>query len=265
MTAIASLVITVFAFWLAGKPPAAFAALGAPGWIAWIGLVVAGWAGALLALLVKATMTAIDRSLVPDLAMTPVAVEQVPDALRVVSDQLEAIGMTRVTPPLAVTMSNPGILYGFLTTAGDVASSAFVVQPPGGGTPVTSFDFVSVFEGDRGGLTTSPNPAGSVLPATPGSLRQVFPAGEPAALLQRHQESLAWLAAQGVRSRTIAATDFEALFRASLGRQRAAFLRARLRYTLTAVWRTLRKSTPHLGPVKDQPSTRPELARLAAR
>lgn len=36
MTAIASLVITAFAFWLAGKPPGALDAYGLPGWIAWI-------------------------------------------------------------------------------------------------------------------------------------------------------------------------------------------------------------------------------------
>lgn len=95
---------------------------------------------------------------------------------------------------------------------------------------------------------------------TPVAVEQV-----PDALLQKHQEALAWLASQGVRCRKIAPTDFESLFRASLALQRAAFLRARLRYAVTAVWRSVRKTTPHLGPLKDQRSVRPELGRLVAR
>jgi hypothetical protein len=69
--------------------------------------------------------------------MTPVGMDRVPDALRVVSDQLAALGLTRATPPLAVTMSNPGILYGFVQEGGDVAASAFTVQPAGGAAAVT--------------------------------------------------------------------------------------------------------------------------------
>lgn len=77
MTAVASLVLTAVAFWIARHPPAALDAYGTPGWIAWIAIVVGGWTFGLFVLLVKTTLTAIDRSLVPDLAMTPVAVEQV--------------------------------------------------------------------------------------------------------------------------------------------------------------------------------------------
>jgi hypothetical protein len=263
--AIVSLVLTVIAWWIAQDPPEAIRAFGVAGSIAWIACVALGWAFAMLALLTKSAITSIDQSLRPDVAMTPVGDDRVPAALRAVADQLTALGLTRATPPLSITLSNPAVFFGFVHDGGDVAASAFAIQPPGPRPPVTSFDFVSWLEGDRGGLTTSPNPAGSALRATPGALRQVFPGGDPATLLKRHREALDWLRTQGARAKTLRATEFEPLFRASMGRQRGAFERAKLRFALTAIWRTVRKSTPHLGPVQTQPSTPAQIDFLLGR
>jgi hypothetical protein len=264
MTAILSLVITVLAFWLAQHPPAWFAAQ-AGGWLAWVGIVLGAWLSCLLVVLVKATVTSIDRNLSPTVKMTPVGEDKVSPALGALANQLAALGLTRATPPLSVSLTNPAVLIGFVQDGGDIASSAYSVQPPADRPAVTAFDFVSRFDGDRGGLTTSANPAGAVLPATPGALRQVFPGSDPATLFKKHREALDWLRSEGVRARPVRAAEFESLFRLAQERQRAAFLRARLRFAFTAIWRTIRKTTPHIGPVQQQPSARREIRYLLGR
>jgi hypothetical protein len=264
MTAIVSLAATIAAFWLALNPPDAFAPYGIAGSAAWIVIVAAGWVLLMFGVLVKATLASIDQSLPEALTLTPVGVDRVPDVLRSLSDQITTLGFTRATPPLLVTLSQPAVFYGFVKDGDPVVASAFVIEPPGQ-PPVPSFDFVSKFESHRGGLTTSPNPAGSALPATPGSLRQVFPGGDPATLLEKHRESLAWLAGQGVRAAALRAPDFEPFFRESMQRQRGAFLEARLWFALTAIWRTVTKRTPHIGAIKDQAFARAQLRRLVGR
>src|SRR5437879_4975485 len=80
--------------------------------------------------------------------------------------------------------------------------------------------------------------------AAPGALRQVFPGADVATLVARHREAVAWLATQGVRTRRLQGTEFQNLLRLAAERQRTAFHAARLSYALTAIWRTISKTTP---------------------
>jgi hypothetical protein len=238
-------ILAVAAFWLMGRAPAS---VSRPVWVIVVALL---WFGVMFGLLLRATLRSLERSLRGDVAMTPVGEDRMPEALRTLADRYSSLGLTRATPPLAVAMSNEAILVGFIQRDGDVAGSTFSIQPPIGAT-VTSYDFFSRFEDDRGALTTSPSRGGSVLRSTPGVLRQVFPHADPATLLQRHREALAWLSTQGVRARKLRIDEFEAVFRRALEQQQAAFRAARLGYALTAIWRTVTKATPNLGPLREQ-------------
>ena len=255
-------VITIAALWLMGSPPASMAQPGIER-IVWMGGVALVWVLVMFFLLVRATVASLDRNLQPNLTMAPVAEERMPDALRAAADRFAALGFTRATPPLAVALSHPGLLLGFVQEGGDVAGSAFCVERPASLPALTSFDVFSRFEGDRGGLTTSPSRSAAVLHPTPGALRQVFPGADAATLLARHREALAWLSTQGIRARPLRGVEFETLFRSAMERHRAAFVAARLRFAFTAIWRVVSRSTPNLGPLPQQRTARTEIRRLA--
>jgi len=238
-------IVALVAFWAMGRAPAS---VSRPVWIIIVALV---WFGVMFVLLLRATLESLERTLRGDVEMTPVGEERVSEPLRELTERYTALGLIRATPPLAVAMSNEAILVGFVERDGDVAGSTFCIQPAVGAA-VTSYDFFSRFEGDQGALTTSPSRGGSVLRSTPGALRQVFLDADPATLLLRHREALAWLGTQGVRARTLRVDEFETVFRRALAQQRAAFRAARLGYALTAIWRTITKATPNIGPLREQ-------------
>ena len=256
------LVITIAAFWLIASPPASMTLSGIQRMV-WMGGVALVWGLVMFVLLVRATLASLDRNLQPTLTMTPVGEDRMPDALRAAADHFVALGFTRATPPLAIGLSHPGLLLGFVQDGGDVAGSAFCVERPASRPTLTSFDVFSRFEGDRGGLTTSPSRSAAVLRATPGALRQVFPGADAATLLARHREALAWLATQGIRARSLRLAEFETLVQSAMERHRAAFLAARLRFAFTAIWRVAARTTPNLGPLKHQRAARAEIQRLA--
>src|SRR5438552_10298846 len=249
--------ISVLAFWLMAHPPAAIATPGRAR-ITWIAGVALAWALVMLAALVRATIASIDRNLAPGLTMTPVGDDQVPDALRPLAEQFVALGLARATPPLAIGATHATVLLGFVEDDGVVAGSAFSIRTARGSAH-TAFDLFSRFENDRGALTTGRSSAGAVLRPAPGALRQIFSGADLPTMLAKHREALAWLEREGVRARRLRASEFEALLRLGLARQRSAFDSARLAYALTAIWRTITRANPHARPIREQRAARAEV------
>jgi hypothetical protein len=116
----------------------------------------------------------------------------------------------------------------------------------------TVFDFVSILDSGRGGLTSMAEPAGAAIPASPGSLRQVFPHADLEAAWRGHREGVDWLRQRGLPARAITAATFAPDFRESFARQRRAFLAAPLRTAIVAFWRAATGRTPELGPLAEQ-------------
>jgi hypothetical protein len=128
--------------------------------------------------------------------------------------------------------------------------------------PRTVFDFVSIFSGERGGLTTVAAVEGVALPGAPGSLRQALP-GEPlAACWQRHREALAFLSQRGLPPRSVVASSFVADFRESFRRQRAAFLARPLSTTLVTLFRAAFRTSPEVGPLVSRRGIEESAARI---
>lgn len=240
--------------WLVFRPP---------GWMEAVG----PWAHAINALLcaillLNLVALVIGSNLPRQLVLEPVPRSAVHHKLAALDGQLRALGFRSVGGPQRVKMAPSAILLGYVHETEPVYATAFRAEHV---RPRACFDFVSIFEEDRGGLTTNAEPDGAVLPAAPGSLRQVFPRGTPEELFQRHLDGLAFLRKRGIRCRTVSEHRFDKDFIAAIGRQREMFLAAPMFYALVALWRTATRKIPFLGELHNQKVACREIERLLAR
>ncbi|MGH7162347.1 MAG: hypothetical protein ACREID_02600 [Planctomycetota bacterium] len=225
-----------------------------------------GWAlypvgAALLVLLtLVAVGVAILRNLPGRVGVAPLPESGVSPNLKALEEQYARLGFQRAGPPLAVRLFPPAILVPFVNAKEAMYGTAFLPRGMSGPT----FDFVTVLEGGRGGLTSAPKLEAGVLPAAPGDLRQIFPGLAPGELLDRHREAVRWLRDQGFAPRKVSAETFSLDFTASFARLRRAFLQAPVRNTVRALVRVLTRKSPHLGPVDVQAHGAAEVARMVA-
>jgi hypothetical protein len=226
--------------WLLASPPAFLDGLGPLRY---------GLAAALVGLLLVAlTGVQILANLPADIRMAPLA--DAPDVS--VSDlvtRLGALGFVAAGPPLRVEIAPPATLVPLVNEAEQCYATVFRT----GTVPAkTAYDFVSILQGDRGGLTSGPEPGGTALPAAPGSLRQAFPGATPEQVFAHHREAAGYLRGRGLSLRRVSAASFAADFRESFRRQRAAFLRSPLTGAITTLWRASTGRSPHVGPIRQQ-------------
>jgi hypothetical protein len=240
--------------WLAFWPPPF-----TESWGWWRYLVMGSLAG--LAFLAS-ILLAVLQSLPQDLALEPLGRPLHDPGIQTLAESLHLLGFRQASEPLLVGTKPPAALVAFLHREQPAWATVFRT----GTLPAkVSFDIVSILEGGNGGLTTLNNPAGAVLPAAPGSLRQVFPGAAPERVFAEHCAALAGLGKRGLAFRRPAAAAFPDLFRKSSARQRAAFLRSPLRHTLAILWRLWTKDNPHLGPVLGQRAAELQIRHLLAR
>jgi len=223
------------------RAPAALRSLGPAS------IVVA--AGLVFLLLVVFTAWMIGRNLPAQIGLRPRLEGSVPPEVRALVDAYRALGFVPAGPPREAGVMPPALLVPLVHDAERCYGTVFRTTT----VPAkTSFDVVSILEGDRGGLTTGPDPAGATLPAAPGELRQVFPGARVEELFARHREALAFLRSRGLAARAVSAATFEADFRGAFARQRRAFRAAPLRWAVIAIWRSATRRTPHVGPLAAQ-------------
>lgn len=202
------------------------------------------------------------QSLPKNLGFQPLVQPLFDPEIQALAESLYLLGFRQAGEPLLIGVKPAAELVAFLHQEQPAWATVFRT----GTLPAkVGFDFVSILEGDNGGLTSLNNPAGAILPAAPGSLRQVFPGAAPERVFAEHCAAVATLAKRGLAFRRPVAGSFPDLFRKSSARQREAFLRAPLRHTLAALWRLLTKNNPHLGPVLGQRATEGQIRQLLAR
>jgi hypothetical protein len=227
--------------WLLFYPPEVLAPLGP-----WRYLV----AGVLVLLLLIAFTAAQLATNLPDpLSLTPASEEDVPPGLQELAARLEALGFAPAGPAYDVGVRPPAVLLPLVHETELSYSTVFRTRT----LPAkTVFDFVSILDSGRGGLTSMAEPAGAAIPAPPGSLRQVFPHADLEAAWRGHREGIDWLRQRGLPARAVTATTFVPDFRESFARQRRAFLAAPLRTAIVAFWRAATGRTPEIGPLSEQ-------------
>ncbi|HPS79898.1 MAG TPA: hypothetical protein PLS53_17185 [Thermoanaerobaculaceae bacterium] len=242
MKQIATLVPALFGIflgWMLVNPPA---------WLEPLGLLRFAVMGVLvLGLLVGFVALQLGRNLPEDVVLTPRSGGD--QHLEPLVRAFEELGFVRAGPAVEVGISPPAVLQPLVHRHEPAYATVFRT----GTLPaVTSVDVVSILQGERGGLTTNADVRGASLPGELGSLRQVFPGADPAALFRRHCEALAWLRARGLPARPVAGERFAADFKRAMSRQRRAFLLTPLRTTVVAIWRTLTGRVPHVGALPEQ-------------
>jgi hypothetical protein len=245
------IVVGLLLGYLLVSPPGFLAPLGSWRWPAVAAIV--------LLVLLAFTAYQLSANLPAEPPLEPAAEAAVDGELRSLCARFEALGFQRVGPAMTVGISPPALLVAFVHEVERSYGTAFRTTTL---PPKTAFDCVSILEGDRGGLTTGAEPAGAVIPAARGSLRQVFPKASVEKVLERHREGLHYLRSRGLQARPVSASTFHADFAMSFRRQRAAFLASPLRGTLVTLWRAATGRTPHLGPVATQPAAQAAIHEL---
>jgi hypothetical protein len=164
-------------------------------------------------------------------------------------EHLKALGFVEAGPPLRVEVKPAVVLQPFVHASEPVYATAFRT----GTVPaVTAYDFVSILDGFRGGLTSNADPRGGTLPAGPGAFRQIASGAGVEAVFRLHLEGVAWLRGRGLGVRKVSAQDFVADFKAAIRKQGEGFRSAPVRHALIALWRTVSKRHPHDGPLARQ-------------
>jgi len=245
------IVVGLFLGWLLANPPEWLSFLGPGRYLVAAALV--------FVILLAFTAFQILANLPEDVALEPLTNYALEGPLRDLVQRYFALGFVQAGPPLKVGMTPPALLVPLVHEERRTYGTAFQT----GTVPAkTSFDFVSILEGDRGGLTSNSMPAGAALPAAPGSLRQVFRGAQPDEVFDGHLEALTYLSSRGLPARAVSTDTFPRDIKAGLRRQRKAFLAAPLRGTLIMLWRAATGQTPHIGSIRSQPAAQKEIGEL---
>jgi len=218
--------------WVILHPPDWPAPSGAAGILA-AGLI-------LFAILVASIVFQIGLTLPKGVTLTPYAGPVDPsmnEFIRAIKD----LGFAETGSPMIVGIRPPALLAAFVHPGEPVYATVFRT---GTMPAATSYDFVSVFEGLSGGLTTSANGRGGTMPAGPGAFRQILRSAGPKEAFEAHLEGLRWLGDRGLPLKRISVGTFAADFTRSLGLQREAFRKSPVKFAVVALWRTVSKRVP---------------------
>ncbi len=181
-----------------------------------------------------------------------------PDVARLV-DSYRSLGFELLDPPMRVHLRPSAMVWVLvhkeLGCWGCVFSTNTVPRKVG-------YDVTSVLEGDRAYLTSAADPAAAVLPAAPGSFKQVLKGASPAALVAFHRQAQRYLAEKGARFGVAAAGGAVERLRRSMARQRRAVMANPLKAAALVLWCASTKTTPYNKPVASQKATETSLRQL---
>lgn len=230
--------------WIMISPPQWMAPLGAWRFVASFLLGILLW--------VAITGFHIVASIPEDLKLEPVPDFPLDGELGLFAGHLRNLGFIQAGPPRRLTIRPAAMLVPFVHEREPVYAN---VAQIGTVPSVVSFEVFSYMEGRRGGLLSINQWTGAVFPLSPGRFVQVIPMAAPAQVFAAHQTALAEMKARGVAWQPVSPDRLEEDYLSSYARQRRLIRSNPVRTTLTVLWRVLRKTTPHLGPVQNQPET----------
>lgn len=163
--------------------------------------------------------------------------------------ELEALGFDRTGPIYRVPTTPAGLLQPLVHRTEPIYATVFRT----GTLPAkVGHELVSLFSDRVGGLTSVVDPAAVVLPAPTSVLRQVLVGAAPERLLEAHREAMAYLAGAGLSWKPVSAASFEHDFTQAMVAQRRFFIHSPVRHVAVALWRSVTRRSPHLGPIAQQ-------------
>lgn len=219
----------------------------------------AGFVAGAVVLAVLATPFAVVWTLGREFRLPPreVAPDELPGELQDAGRELAALGFDEAGPGIHIGGA-AGIL---MLTRLNRAEKLYADAHKQAHKPVF-FEFVTVVAAGASGLSTNNNPETAFAPGVPGLLRQTLPDLGARGLLERHREALRFLAARGIEPGRVAPGEILESVRKSYAAYAEHFRRGRFRFAMTALWRTLRRRSPFLAPLEEQPDIEEQVARM---
>ena len=244
------IVVGIVIGWMLFHPPVLLAPLGPARYLV---MVLAG-----SALLVASVVMIVAAALPREVSLTPTTAPADP-ALDALVERYKALGFEPAGPTYTVGMAPAATLVGLVHPIEPVYGTVFRT----GTVPaVVASDFISLLEGERGGLTTSANRRGGTLPGDAGSFRQCILGATPEQLFAAHCDAVKWLRTRGVRCRSVSAAAFSGDFTRAVGRQREIFMANPVGNAVRAIWRTASTRTEGRGRLADQPGIEAQIRRF---
>ena len=203
----------------------------------------------ILAIIVAVTAMSFGHSIPENVELQSIPEADLPDDILDLSNHYQTLGFLQANTPQRVNMLPPAMLIPFVSGHDQTYGTIYRT----GNIPAkTSHDFISIFEGDRGALTTGVARMGASLPAAAGDLKQIFPKASPAELFDHHRIAIKYLDTLGIKCKPVSAKNFISDFRAGMEKERNAFFKSPMRNAVILLWRVTTRQIPHIGPIQDQ-------------
>ena len=200
------------------------------------------------------------RGLPKDVRYSPASGAAITPALREVVEEFERQGFRRYGEPLSFDLPQAALVIPMSNPDEGLLATAYRI---GGASGKVAYDVVTMLDLEEGSLTTAMDASAGVLPAGQATLRQIFPGADVVELVHQHREALSLLARQRIAVLDVAPSAIASLLCESFRLNRKWFLKAPLLNTFVAIWRTLTKRNPWLGPLARQPGILDHLAKIA--
>ncbi len=156
------IIIGVAIGWMIFNPPDFLRELGA---ISYLIMILAG-----ISALILFCGFVIHANLPKDVVIRRSTTNVIPGEMTKLSEDFKALGFTQVSDvPLIVNIAPPAVVIPFVNEQEQIYGSVFKTETI---PPKITFDLVSIFGGNRGGLTSGPLAEGAAMPSL-GSLKQV--------------------------------------------------------------------------------------------
>ncbi len=206
-----------------------------------------------------ATIIALSNGLPRDVSIQPVPGEAPPRDAKEWIESFESLGFVPEGDPLRIDLRPSATLWPFVHRELQCSGAVFST---GTLPPRSSFEIITGVEGDRGALTSGPNPDVFVLPCARGYFRQVLRGAPPAHLLAHHLKATSYLAECNLAlTKSAPGTPAERV-RQSVARQRRAVMASPVRSAAIVLWRVITKRNPYELPIAKQRSTPSSIAYL---
>ena len=201
------------------------------------------------------------KNLPQDVSIQRAQTTNLPGEMTRLAEEFQSLGFKPASDvPLRVEIAPPALLLPFVHEQEGFYGSVYKTETL---QSRISFDLFSIFQGDRGGLTTGVLAQGAMMPIA-GSLKQVFPNANVRSAFEKHKQAILFLKGRGIVCKPANSQSFEKEFRSSILRMRKSFLASPLMFTVIVLWRTITKKSPYMGAIQTQPGTPQQIQRAIA-
>lgn len=199
------------------------------------------------------------NALPENLQTTPMGDHDIPAALRDRIAEFLSFGFERDGPALTVQLQGEPLIVPLVNRERGLMATVFEFSKP---KVRRGYDVVSLLEPGSMALTTGMDIGAGALPQPSNNFVQILPDAPVRELLGRHEQALQFLDQESGGTQRMLPARVEDAIRESFRRNRRHFDRNKVRSTLSALYRVIAKSNPHIGPLVTQAHARDQVRKL---